>query len=126
MLWMSDVRYFLKEIFNIQCITFISYTCNKLEEYKDATLLMWNTSVSDNCCKNCNGVVYRADSVLETIHHKDECQTKETSVCKFLPGKRFSHFPLKMFLSKGYDKAKAETKFSYKNCCNDATGKCLI
>ena len=63
-----------------------SYTCNKFENYKSGSLLMWNTSVSDRCCQNCDGVVHKADSVIDTIHHEDECQTIETSVCRILPG----------------------------------------
>ena len=47
---------------------------------------MWNTSVSDHCCHNCDDVVYKADAVIDTIHHKDDCQTVETSVCRILPG----------------------------------------
>ena len=83
---------------------------------------MWNTSVSDHCCRNCDGVVHKADSVIDTIHHEDECQTIETSVCRILPGMSASHLHLPISLFKGYDKAKEETEFSYKNCCNDETG----
>ena len=47
---------------------------------------MWNTSVSDGCCESCDGVVYKADSVINTIQYEDECDTVETSVCMLLPG----------------------------------------
>ena len=65
----------------------IRYTCSKFESFKGGPLLMWNTTVSDHCCHHCDGVVYKADSVIDTIHHEDECQTTETSVCRILPGK---------------------------------------
>ena len=85
---------------------------------------MWNTSVLDNCCHHCDGVVYKADAVMDTIHHKDECQTMETSVCRILPGscaKLYYHSTI--CLLEGHDQAKGETEFSYKNCCNDEAGK---
>ena len=68
------------------CKLHFSYTCKKFENLKGVSLLMWNTSVSDHCCHHCDGVVYKADAVMDTIHHKDECQTMETSVCRILPG----------------------------------------
>ena len=61
------------------------YTCVKFENFIDDTLLTWNTSVSDRCCQNCKGVVFKADSVIDTIHHEDECQTTEISFCRILP-----------------------------------------
>ena len=59
----------------------------QFENFIGDNLLIWNTSVSDKCCQSCEGVVYKADSVVDTIHHEDECQTTETSVCRLLPGK---------------------------------------
>lgn len=47
---------------------------------------MWNTSVSDHCCQSCGKVVFKADSVMDTVNLEDECQTTETSVCRILPG----------------------------------------
>ena len=47
---------------------------------------MWNVSVSDHCCQHCDGVVYKADSVIETVFHQDECETVESSICRILPG----------------------------------------
>ena len=82
---------------NLKYKTFKRYTCNKFENYKGGILLMWNTSVSDHCCQNCDGVIYKADSVIDTIHHEDECQTRETSVCRILPGMRASYFNLYQF-----------------------------
>ena len=87
---------------------------------------MWITSVSDNCCHHCDGVVYKADAVMDTIHHEDECQTVETSVCRILPGLWLKLLLLLITsLLEGYDKATEETEFSYKNCCNDETGEYL-
>ena len=31
-------------------------------------------------------MVYSFDSVINTIHHNDKCQTIETSVCRKIPG----------------------------------------
>ena len=85
---------------------------------------MWNTSVSDHCCHHCDGVVYKADAVIDTIQHKDECQTIETSVCRTIPGLLFNQLLHKTIsYLEGFDKASEETEFSYKNCCNDETGK---
>ena len=67
-------------------IFFLRYNCNKFDDFTGGILLMWNTSVSDHCCHHCDGVVYKADVVMDTIHHEDECQTVETSVCRILPG----------------------------------------
>ena len=85
---------------------------------------MWNTSVSDHCCHHCDGVVYKADTIIDTIQHEDECQTVETSVCRILPGipgLLFSYL-ITISLSEGFDKATEEIEFAYKNCCNDETG----
>ena len=89
---------------------------------------MWNTSVSDHCCHHCDGVVHKADSVIDTIHHEDKCQTIETSVCRILPGMLVlaKHFHLPISLLKGYNEATEETEFSYKNCCTDETGTIIL
>ena len=42
--------------------------------------------MSDHCCQDCDGVVYKADSVIETVLHQDKCETVETSICRILPG----------------------------------------
>ena len=64
-----------------------SYECDKFETYKGGSLLKWNTSVSDHCCHHCDGVVYKADAVIDTTHHEDECKTVGTTVCRILPGR---------------------------------------
>ena len=65
-----------------------SYTCQKFQITNEWSVLMWNTSVSDRCCQSCDGVVYKADSVMDTVHLEDECQTTETSVCRIFPGEK--------------------------------------
>ena len=65
---------------------FFRYTCVEFEKFLGDTLLVWNTSVSDRCCQSCEGVVYKADSVIDIIQHEDDCQTTETSFCRILPG----------------------------------------
>ena len=39
-------------------------------------------SVSEHCCLHCDGTVYKADTVIETVVEKDECGTTKTSVCR--------------------------------------------
>ena len=115
---MSTVRV-LKRFMKVFKIHF-SYTCKKFENF----LLMWNTSVSDHCCHHCDSVVYKADSVIDTIQHNDECQTVESSICRILPGlcAKLLCITYTMSMLEGYDKATEETEFSYKRCCNDETG----
>ena len=69
-------------------IFFLRYNCNKFDDFTGGILLMWNTSVSDHCCQSCDGVVYKADSVMDTVHLEDECQTTDTSVCRIFPGEK--------------------------------------
>ena len=64
------------------------YTCVEFEYFIGDNLLTWNTSVSDRCCQSCEGVVYKAGSVIDTINHEDDCKTVETSVCRILPGNK--------------------------------------
>ncbi len=66
---------------------FFSYTCKRFENITRVTFLTWEVSISDHCCQNCKGMVYSVDSVIDIIHHNDECQTLETSVCKRIPGR---------------------------------------
>ena len=66
---------------------YFSYTCKRIENITRVTFLTWEVSISDHCCLNCHGVVYSVDSVIDTIHHDDECQTLETSVCRKIPGR---------------------------------------
>ena len=42
--------------------------------------------MSDRCCENCDGVVYKADSVIDTTYLLDKCKTIESRVCRILPG----------------------------------------
>ena len=45
-----------------------------------------NEPESDHCGQHCDGVVYKADFVIETVLHQDKCETVETSICRILPG----------------------------------------
>ena len=65
---------------------FFRYTCTFIYQHINDKFYKWNVSVSDHCCQHCDGVVYKADSVIETIFHEDECETIETSICRILPG----------------------------------------
>ena len=93
MLWMSIVSSILL-IKATQFIFYFRYTCTYIDQHIDDKFFMWNVSVSDHCCQHCDGVVYKADSVVETVLHEDKCGTVETSICRILPG----HFSLIMFL----------------------------
>ena len=42
----------------------------------------WNKTVSEHCCLHCDGTVYKADSVVESLVKEDECGTIMTSVCR--------------------------------------------
>ena len=85
----------------------LRYTCSLSDEYKNKEVYFWNTTVSSNCCTHCNGTVYKADAVIDSVEHEDDCKTIETSVCRIIPS---------------LDMAKIETEILYKECCHDATG----
>ena len=38
--------------------------------------------MSEYCCLHCDGTVYKADTIIETVVEKDECGTIKTSVCR--------------------------------------------
>ena len=54
------------------------YTCTLLATIHDRNWYYWNTSVSESCCLHCDGTVYKADTVIETIEKEDECATVES------------------------------------------------
>jgi len=89
------------------CDCFI-YTCILSGHHLNVNLFSWVGSVSDRCCQHCDGVVYKPDSVMETIQIEDKCQTVETSVCRILPD---------------HENAVVETEYNYKQCCYDEDGK---
>ena len=107
-----------------KCKLYLRYTCNKFDNFTGGVLLMWNTSVSDHCCQSCDGVVSKADSVVSTIHHEDECQTTETSVCRILPGEYVKlskrGWPWPSFQDR--EGAVIQNEFNFKNCCKDGQG----
>ena len=89
MLWMSSVSVSILLYSSKQSMPFFSlfsYTCTFLDQHLHDKFYMWNVSVSDHCCQHCDGVVYKADSVIETVFHQDKCETVETSICRILPG----------------------------------------
>ena len=67
-------------------IIYFSYTCVYIDTYRDQKMFKWNVSVSDHCCLHCDDVVYKADTVIDTIQYEDECRTTETTVCRIIPG----------------------------------------
>ena len=66
--------------------SYFSYTCVHVDTFRDQKMFKWNVSVSDHCCLHCDDVVYKADTVIDTIHYEDECKTTETTVCRIMPG----------------------------------------
>merc|ERR1719312_2472014 len=86
------------------CCECLEYKCTYFHNTK---ILYWKTSVSDHCCLACTNTTYKADTVIETIELDDKCKSIETQVCRKLPG---------------HEKAKIESEFNYKACCNDNTG----
>ena len=82
----SKFCHFLKKyIYHNFCV--LSYTCTYVGTYRDKNLYRWNVSVSDHCCLHCDGVVYKADTVIDTTQHEDECMTTKTTECRIIPGK---------------------------------------
>ena len=73
-------------MFFFKKILLFRYTCTFIDQHIHDKFYMWNVSVSDHCCQHCDGVVYKADSVIETVFHQDKCETVETSICRILPG----------------------------------------
>ena len=63
------------------------YTCQIFDKNIESTLFKWNTSVSSRCCHHCDGVIYKADTVIDTVQTNDECKTTETLTCRILPSK---------------------------------------
>ena len=83
------------------------YTCSLSDEYKKKQVYFWNTTVSSNCCTHCNGTVYKADAVIDSVEYEDDCKSIETSVCRIIPS---------------LERAKIQTEIVYRECCHDATG----
>ena len=96
-----------------------------VDTYRDQKLFKWNVSVSDHCCLHCDDVVYKADTVIDTIHYEDECRTTETTVCRIIPGYTLDLIEKFNLINKmpGYQKAVVEHEFNYRNCCNDEDGE---
>jgi len=88
------------------CCECIRYECVPLVEWNKHIYYYWNMSVSEHCCLHCDGTVYKADTVIETVVEKDECGTTKTSVCRKNDG----------------GIADIEVDFTYKYCCNDEEG----
>lgn len=88
MLRMYHVRFTIWQTpLNKARVILFSYTCKHFDDHDK--FFMWNVSASEHCCQHCDGVIYKADSVIETIQHEDDCKTSESSVCKVLPGISF-------------------------------------
>ena len=63
----------------------------KLMAEQGENYVYWSTTVSYRCCQHCNNTVYKADTVINTVHLKDNCETEETSVCRKIPGAWMQH-----------------------------------
>ena len=58
------------------------YECVTLGELNEQKYFYWNKTISEHCCLHCDGTVYKADSVIESVVEEDECGTIKTSVCR--------------------------------------------
>lgn len=125
---MYHVRLYLTD--RLKSDMLLSYTCQHFDEHAKDKFFVWNVSVSEHCCQHCDGVIFKADSVIETKQQEDECRTLETSVCRVLPGIAgfliFLHN--KSFLLFSSDQASAiiEVEFKYKQCCDDNSGNLIF
>jgi len=88
------------------CCECIRYECVPLGKLNEEKYYYWNKTVSEYCCLHCDGTVYKADTVIESVVEKDECGTIKTSVCR----KKDEGF------------ANIEIEFAYERCCNDEEG----
>ena len=55
-----------------------SYHCSHFVTIQERNYYFWNRTVSDSCCLHCDGTVYKADTVIDTIETEDECETVKT------------------------------------------------
>ena len=88
-------------------------------------MVHWKTSVSDHCCLDCTNTVYKADTIIDTIELEDGCSSVETQICRKLPGTLLYSMVATFNLFKtfpGDKKAKINSEFNYKACCNDNSG----
>merc|ERR1712198_35719 len=88
------------------CCECIRYECVTLGELNKQKYFYWNKTISEHCCLHCDGTVYKADSVIESVVEDDECGTIKTSVCR----------------KNDEGIANLEIDFAYKRCCNDEEG----
>jgi len=88
------------------CCECIRYECINFGELNEQKYYFWNKSISEHCCLHCDGTVYKADTIIETVVEKDECGTIKTAVCRKNDG----------------GIANIEIDFTYESCCNDGEG----
>ena len=58
------------------------YTCQYIGNILDENWYFWNKTVSEHCCLHCDGTVYKADTIIDTVVEDDDCGTIKTSVCR--------------------------------------------
>ena len=58
------------------------FTCQFLGSLGSVDLYFWNKTVPDSCCLHCDGTVFKAGEVVETVVEEDDCQTVKSSVCR--------------------------------------------
>jgi len=88
------------------CCECLRFTCQYLGSLGSVDLFYWNKTVSESCCLHCDGKVYKADEVIETVVEDDDCKSVKTSVCR----------------KNDLEVASIEVDFTYRNCCNDEEG----
>jgi len=64
------------------CCECIRYECVLLGDLLEQKYFYWNKTISDQCCLHCDGTVYKADTIIETVVEEDDCGTIKTSICR--------------------------------------------
>ena len=67
-------------------MNYIRYTCSSLLTIQKKQVNFWNRSISEKCCKNSDGKVFKAGSVIEKFDIDDKCKTSRLIKCSILPG----------------------------------------
>ena len=62
------------------------YTCNSQETIQKKKIYFWNKTISEKCCLDSEGNVFKAGNIMNKIQNMDKCQSLILSRCTILPG----------------------------------------
>ena len=62
------------------------YTCNSHENIQKKEIYFWNKTISEKCCLDSKGNVFKAGNIMNKIPNMDKCQSLILSRCTILPG----------------------------------------